>query len=422
VALTFSHAAAMDPLRRAYVDAGGFCSIGVTGLQGSPHGCGGPHGGPHGSPQGGMSPGAMRDEAAASRSLGGDAVDVPIVCHLRRMEGLAAHDYYSAFDVAVLSADVVLVLGRYDDQGDTQSTAHTRAARQVAVEIKTSSSSTAGAATAGTLKSPPPRTKTRTWYGRTVVGTLEELIVALDGTAPPSDGQSKSVADDESEARSDATTVASHYGRIVIGVMGAGSSPYEELAAPVGRWIYGQGWSMINGGGGGVMTSTARAFAAAAAEAAEAAKTPHRRRLGVSVGILKCHSREDPTVERAGYPNDFVDIAIRTPLPHSGMRGTGPLTRNHFNVLSPDVIIILPGGPGTLSEAKLARSYGRPVVAYLGPTATVAKRPIPCKSCRCLTPRCLYVADLAALGIPIARDFAELKAEVAKLLPRGTGE
>jgi hypothetical protein len=76
----------------------------------------------------------------------------------------------------------------------------------------------------------------------------------------------------------------------------------------------------------------------------------------------------------------------------------------------------------TLSEAKLARSYGRPVVVYLGPTATVAKRPIPCKSCRCLTPRCLYVADLAALGIPIARNFAKLKAEVAKLLPRGTAE
>lgn len=75
-----------------------------------------------------------------------------------------------------------------------------------------------------------------------------------------------------------------------------------------------------------------------------------------------------------------------------------------------------------MSEAKLARSYGRPVVVYLGPTATVAKRPIPCKSCRCLTPRCLYVADLAALGIPIARNFAKLKAEVAKLLPRGTAE
>ena len=171
---------------------------------------------------------------------------------------------------------------------------------------------------------------------------------------------------------------------------------------------------MINGGGGGVMTSTARAFAASAAKERE---WPNRRR-GVTVGILKCASRADPTVERAGYPNDYIDVAIRTPLPHSGTRGTGPLSRNHFNVLSPDIVVVLPGGPGTLSEAKLALRYGRPVVAFLGPTAVVAKRRIPCKLCRCLVPGCLYVADLTALGIPVARDFAALKAQIHRLLQK----
>lgn len=43
-----------------------------------------------------------------------------------------------------------------------------------------------------------------------------------------------------------------------------------------------------------------------------------------------------------------------------------PLSRNHINVLTSDVIVALPGGEGTASEIGLARAYGRPVVA-LGP-------------------------------------------------------
>ena len=32
------------------------------------------------------------------------------------------------------------------------------------------------------------------------------------------------------------------------------------------------------------------------------------------------------------------------------------MSRNHVNVLSSDVVVALPGGPGTLSELRLARA------------------------------------------------------------------
>ena len=55
---------------------------------------------------------------------------------------------------------------------------------------------------------------------------------------------------------------------------------------------------------------------------------------------------------------------IRTHLPWSGERGQSPLSRNHINVLTSDVMIILPGGAGTESEAALAVKYGCPAIAF----------------------------------------------------------
>jgi predicted Rossmann-fold nucleotide-binding protein len=40
-------------------------------------------------------------------------------------------------------------------------------------------------------------------------------------------------------------------------------------------------------------------------------------------------------------------------------------SRNHINVLTPDVIVALPGGSGTASEVKLALLYDKPLVAFL---------------------------------------------------------
>ena len=50
-------------------------------------------------------------------------------------------------------------------------------------------------------------------------------------------------------------------------------------------------------------------------------------------------------------------------------------SRNHLNVLSSDVVIVLPGGAGTASEARLALRYGRPAVAYLARRADVPGLP-----------------------------------------------
>src|SRR5207253_5438179 len=66
----------------------------------------------------------------------------------------------------------------------------------------------------------------------------------------------------------------------------------------------------------------------------------------------------------AGYPNEWVELAIYTHLPDSGSEGTLRSSRNHINVLSADAIVALPGREGTQSEIWLATQYGVPIIAY----------------------------------------------------------
>jgi uncharacterized protein (TIGR00725 family) len=140
--------------------------------------------------------------------------------------------------------------------------------------------------------------------------------------------------------------------RWLIGVMGSGTQEHAELAVPLGRWIASRGYDLLTGGGGGVMAAVCRAFA----------EVPGR--AGVSVGIL-------PAGPPAGYPNPWVDVAVRTHLPQRGAEGAGERSRNHLNVLSPDVLVVLPGGAGTRTEVELAVRYRKPFVAYLGPHSAV---------------------------------------------------
>lgn len=90
-------------------------------------------------------------------------------------------------------------------------------------------------------------------------------------------------------------------------------------------------------------------------------ESPGRR--GLVIGILPCE--EHSIHPKPGYPNEWVELPIHTHLPLSGTRGCEPLSRNHINVLTSDVIIALPGSAGTASEVALALSYKRPIVAYL---------------------------------------------------------
>ena len=138
--------------------------------------------------------------------------------------------------------------------------------------------------------------------------------------------------------------------RPIVGVMGSGDSPCESRADPLGRWLARQGVHLLTGGGGGVMAAVSKAFH----------ETPGRG--GLVIGIIPSGSA--PGRPREGYPNPWVEVPIFTHLPVQ-RDGTDTLSRNHINVLSAAVIVALPGAGGTASEVRLARSYGRAVIAFL---------------------------------------------------------
>jgi uncharacterized protein (TIGR00725 family) len=139
----------------------------------------------------------------------------------------------------------------------------------------------------------------------------------------------------------------------VVGVLGSGGVAHEERARALGHWLGGQGVHLLTGGGGGVMSAVSRAFSEA----------PARR--GIVIGVLPGGSAQEASVTRQGYPNPWVEIAVFTHLPLSGREGTDPMSRNHINVLSSNVLVALPGGAGTASEVALALRYRRPIIAYL---------------------------------------------------------
>ena len=158
--------------------------------------------------------------------------------------------------------------------------------------------------------------------------------------------------------------------RPVIGVMGSGVERHDTLAGSVGTWIARQGFHLLTGGGEGVMAAVSEAFAA----------VPDRR--GLVIGVLP-NAEDDPRARLpTSYPNRWVELAIRTHLPLRGARGAAPLSRNHINVLTADVVVALPGGPGTSSEVWLAVRYERPCVAFVTDRSQIPGLPdeVPCVS------------------------------------------
>jgi uncharacterized protein (TIGR00725 family) len=143
----------------------------------------------------------------------------------------------------------------------------------------------------------------------------------------------------------------------IVGVIGSAKNDCQERAAAIGCWLAGQDVHLLTGGGPGVMGAVSRAFSEA----------PHRK--GFVIGIIPCAADDQgvtkPTEAKAGYPNEWVEIPIRTHLHKSGKEGEKPESRNHIVALSSAVIIALPGTEGTASEVRLAKEYGRPLIAYL---------------------------------------------------------
>lgn len=151
--------------------------------------------------------------------------------------------------------------------------------------------------------------------------------------------------------------------RPVVGVMGSGREPHVERSRRVGEWIARAGYHLLTGGGAGVMAAVTEAFIGV------------EERRGLAIGILPAAGDESAGVARPGYPNPWVEIAVRTHLPDVGAHGAGPASRNHLNVLSSDVVIVLPGSAGTASEARLAVRYGRPCIAWLADRGDVPGLP-----------------------------------------------
>ena len=122
-----------------------------------------------------------------------------------------------------------------------------------------------------------------------------------------------------------------------IAVIGGSNAPAEVLreAETVGRELALAGASVICGGLGGVMEAACKGAHAAG---------------GLTIGILPGDDRRDA--------NPWVTCAIPTGLGHF---------RNFLVVRAADGVIALPGASGTLSEAAMARTLDRPVVAVLQP-------------------------------------------------------
>jgi len=96
--------------------------------------------------------------------------------------------------------------------------------------------------------------------------------------------------------------------------------------------------------------------------------TPDRK--GLVIGVLPGDESAEESKyryprQKDEYPNQWVEIPVQTHLFLSGEHGTESLSRNHINVLTSDVVVVLPGGPGTLSEVELAVRYERPVIAFV---------------------------------------------------------
>ncbi len=126
----------------------------------------------------------------------------------------------------------------------------------------------------------------------------------------------------------------------IIGVMGGGEASKEVdlLARDLGQALATEGWVVLSGGrNAGVMAAVSEGAATAG---------------GLVVGILP-----DRDLDRA---SPHLTIPIRTGL------GDG---RNIINILSSDVVVALPGGPGTLSEMALALGNGKPLLllGWTGP-------------------------------------------------------
>jgi len=105
----------------------------------------------------------------------------------------------------------------------------------------------------------------------------------------------------------------------------------EHLAHDLGRKLAKVVDVLVSGGLSGTMKAVCRGFKAGG---------------GTTLGIIPSYNKKEV--------NQYVDIVIPT--------GLG-LARNVLVVTSADVVVALPGGPGTLSEIAYCLQFGVPVIS-----------------------------------------------------------
>jgi predicted Rossmann-fold nucleotide-binding protein len=172
---------------------------------------------------------------------------------------------------------------------------------------------------------------------------------------------------------------------MIVGVMGsskkATAKKYSSLAKTVGAAVATQGFDLLTGGGLGLMKAVGEEF------------LKIKPRTGKLISILRADgtshlsgtwddkgnlgSPKPRTTKRIWKPNEdneLAEIRICTHLPYSGTLGDHDLSRNHINILTSDLIVILPGGSGTFSELQLAWEYDKPIMIFLGADGSIYEK------------------------------------------------
>ena len=140
----------------------------------------------------------------------------------------------------------------------------------------------------------------------------------------------------------------------VVGVMGSGQRGHEDLSLGLGEALARLGVHLLTGGGSGVMDAVSKGFQS----------VPERR--GLVLGILPGLAGDGVPESPPGYPNEHVELVIRTHLPGRGAEGGSEFSRNSINIATADAVIVLPGGGGTATEARLAQQFQKPVIGFGG--------------------------------------------------------
>ncbi len=137
--------------------------------------------------------------------------------------------------------------------------------------------------------------------------------------------------------------------RPIVAVIGSGVATPEiaTTAKLVGEAVIESGARLLTGGLGGVM-----------AAASEGASGAPRYREGDVIGVLPGYESD--------AANPWVDVAIATGLGHA---------RNAVVVAGADLVVLVGGDVGAMSEAGMALAIGRPlVVVESGGTAELLAR------------------------------------------------